>query len=91
MMSAHAAPAGRGPTAVAAPGTTCGVYREGDVPPVAVRLAGLTGALVHVAAQLRAGLVARAGRAHAQEAARRVAALPARAQLQYRSLVTQCH
>lgn len=67
---------------------TCGVYSEGDVPPVGGVQAGLTGALVHVAAALRLRLVARAGRAHAREAARRVAAHAARAQLQMHDTTT---
>lgn len=44
---------------------------------------GLTGALVHVAAHVVGGVEARAGRAHALEAARRVATLSARAVLQH--------
>lgn len=56
----------------------------GDVPALNVRDdVKLTLALVDVAAALLGGFQARAGRAHAREAARRVAALPARAVLQH--------
>lgn len=56
---------------------------EGNVPALHVEdgVCGLTLAFVDVAAELRLGLVARAARAHAREAAQRVAALPARAVL----------
>lgn len=57
----------------------------GDVPALIVgdQENGLTLALVDVAAQLLVRLVARAGRAHAREAAERVAALPACAILEH--------
>lgn len=62
---------------------TCGVYGQGDVTPVAVNLARLTltGALVHVAADLRVRLVASASGTRTREATRCVAALTASAEL----------
>lgn len=68
---------------------TCDGEGGGDVPPLIVPddENELTLALVDVAADLFVGLVARAGRAHAAEAAQRVAALPPRAVLAHTKYV----